>query len=316
MRYTVRTRRHLVLSLAAVLLALAGGVILGSGALSGVAVSGLRGEKGDLQDRVEALDRDNAALTERLAAADSFDSQMAGRIVRDTLSGKSVLIFRTPDANAADIDALAGLVGQAGGSVAGEVDLTDQFVAANASEKLVTVVNSPILPAGTQLDTALTDPGAQTGDLLGLTLLVDRDPEAVPVDDGARDTVLTALRDTGFLAYDGPVAAADTAVVVTGGALADDAGNQGATVARFAAALAQHGSAAVLVGRDGSATGVSAVALVRGDPALASAVTTVDDVGSAAGRITTVLALEALAGGSPPAAYGVGQGATAVTVGK
>lgn len=296
------------------LLALAGGVILGSGALSGTAVSGLRGEKGDLQDRLGALGGEKSELTDRLSAADEFDAQMAGRIVGDSLNGKSVVIFRTPDADAADVDALTGLIGRAGGSVAGTIGMTSQFVEANAGEKLITVVNSPILPAGTRLDTGLTDPDAQAGDLLGIALLLNDDPAAVPVDQTARDTVLTALRNTGFLSYQDQVRAADTAVVITGGGLSDDAGNQGATVARFTAALAPHGSAVVLAGRDGSADGIAAVALTRGDPALARAVTTVDDIGSAAGRITTVLALQAMISGAPPAAYGVGQGATAVTV--
>lgn len=296
------------------LLALAGGVILGSGVLSGTAVTGLRGEKGDLEDRLGALTGENETLTERLLAADQFDSQLAGRMVRDALSGKTVVVFRTPDADAGDLDGVTALIGQSGGSVTATIGLTREFVEANAGEKLATVVNSPILPPGARLDTALTDPAAQAGDLLGIALLLKADPAAVPVDDTARDTVLAALRDTGFLDYPDQVRAADTAVIVTGGALGEDAGNQGASVARFAAALARHGSGTVLAGRDGSDTGVSAVALTRADPALARAVTTVDDIGTAAGRITTVLALQAMLGGAPPAGYGIGQGATAVTV--
>ncbi len=54
-----------------------------------------------------------------------------------------------------------------------------------------------------------------------------------------RQTVLTALRDTGFLTYDDPhIGAANTALIVTGGGLGEDGGNRGATMARFAAGLA------------------------------------------------------------------------------
>ena len=113
--------------------------------------------------------------------------------------------------------------------------------------------------------------------------------------------MLAALRDTGFLTYGDRPRAADTAVVVTGGALPEDAGNQGLTVARFAAALAPHGSGIVLAGRDGSATGVSAVAVARGDAALANAVTTVDDIGRESNRISTVLTLQTMIGGPAPA---------------
>ena len=302
-----------MLSLAAVFLALAVGVVLGARVLTGPMTAGLRVGGADLKNQVAALHQENDALNQRLSAADQFDAQMSDRIVRGALTGKSVVIVRAPDAADDDVDAIAGLVAVAGGSVTGTIGLTPEFVGANSGEKLRSVVNSPVLPAGAALNTALVDPAAQSGDLVGIALLINRDPKVAPVDDEARDTVLSALRDTGFLTYD-RVAPADTAVVVTGGGLADDAGNQGSTVAHFAAGLAPHGSGVVLAGRDGSASGVSAVALARADAALAGAVTTVDDVGAANGRITVILALQAMISGAPPAKYGVGEGAAAVTV--
>lgn len=310
----MKSRRRLALSLAAVFVALAVGFVLGARVLSGPMESVLRADKGDLQQQVDALANEKNALAERLSAADDFDSRMAERIVRGALDGKSVVLFRTPDADDADVDGIARLIAQAGGSVTGAIGLTREFVEANSGEKLRSVVNSPIVPAGTQLNTALVDEGSQAGDLLGIALLINRDPAIVPVDDAARETVLAALRDTGFLTFDSGVGAADTAVIVTGGALAQDAGNQGATVARFAAGLAPHGSGTVLAGRDGSASGVSAVAVARADPVLSGAVTTVDDIDAESGRITSVLALQAMNAGGPPGSYGVGAGAASVTV--
>ncbi|MGK2865185.1 MAG: copper transporter, partial [Mycobacterium sp.] len=174
------------------------------------------------------------------------------------------------------------------------------------------VVNSPIVPAGRQLSTESVDQGSQAGDLVGIAVLQGKQP-AVP--DDQRETVLATLRDTGFLTYDTePVGAADTAVIITGGSLGDDAGNRGATVARFAAGLAPHGSGTVLAGRDGSATGTAAVAVARSDAALSEAVSTVDDVDLVSGRITTALALSDLLRGAQSGRYGIGQGATSVTV--
>lgn len=306
--------RHVVLTLAAAFFALAIGVVLGARLLSDPVVSGLRGDKGDLQELVDKAADQNGELNRRLDAADEFDAAMSARIVRDSLAGKSVLLVRTPDATDGNVEAITRTIGQAGGTVTGTITLSTEFVAANSAEKLRSVVNSPIVPPGAALNSALTDPGAQAGDLLGLTLLNSRQPDAAPVDDAARDTVLTTLRDTGFISYGDRVTPADTAVVVTGGALPEDAGNQGATVARFAAALATHGYGTVLAGSDGSATGVSAIAVARSDAALKGAVTTVDDAGITDGRITTVLALQSLISGAPPAHYGTGPGATAVTV--
>ncbi|MDA2992043.1 MAG: copper transporter, partial [Actinomycetota bacterium] len=241
----MKSRRRFVLSLAAVFVALAVGFVLGARMLSGPMESVLRADKGDLQQQVEVLDDDNRMLAERLSAANDFDIRMAERIVREALTGKSVALFRTPDAEDADVDGVTRLIRQAGGSVTGTIGLTQEFVDANSEEKLRSVVNSPIVPAGTQLNTALVDEDAQAGDLLGIALLINRDPAIAPVGDDARDTVLAALRDTGFLTYDGRLGAADMAIIVTGGVLAEDAGNQGATVARFAAGLAPHGSGTV-----------------------------------------------------------------------
>lgn len=310
----ISLRTHAI-SLAAVFLALAIGVALGSGLLSNTVLSGLRADKNDLQNEINTLNGDKNALNEKLNAAAEFDAQMSPRILRDTMAEKSVVLFRTPNAADEDVEAVADLVGVAGGTVTGTVVLTQEFVSANSAAKLLSVVNSPIVPAGQQLNTASVDQGAQAGDLLGIALLTNEDPEAPPVDDAQRDTVLTTLRDTGFITYrDQHIGAANTAVIVTGGALGEDAGNRGATVARFAGGLAQHGSGTVLAGRDGSASGTAAVGVTRSDAALAKAVSTVDAVDTERGRITTVLALNARINGQQPGQYGMGPGASSVTV--
>jgi len=298
-----------------VFLALAVGVFLGSGVLSDTLLSGLRAEKQDLHKQITTLTDQRNAVNEKLGAADEFDTQMSGRMVHDALAGKSVVLIRTPDADNDDVAAMSRIIGQAGGSVTGTIALTQQFVDANSAEKLRSVVNSTIVPAGSQLSTTMVDQGSQAGDLLGIALLINRKPEIKPADDAQRDTVLAAMRDTGFLTYQGDhIGAANTAVVITGGALGDDAGNQGSTVARFAAAMAPHGAGTVLAGRDGSAGGTAAVAVARADAGMAADVTTVDDISAESGRITAVLALQNLINGVPAGKFGIGPGASSITV--
>lgn len=307
--------RHHAISLAAVFLALAIGVVLGSGLLSDSMLSGIRAEKKDLRSQISELNDEKNALNEKLSAIDGFNSLVAGRIVHDTLVGKSVVVFATPDADRSDVEALSRITRLAGGTVTGTVSLSQEFVDANSAEKLRSVVTASVLPAGAQLNPALVDQGSQAGDLLGIAMLINRDPARKPADDAQRETVLAALRDTGFLDYgDQRFGAADTALVVTGGGLGEDAGNRGTTVARFAAALAPHGSGTVLAGRDGSATGTAAVAVARADAATTAVISTVDDIDTESGRITAVLGLGELAGGGHPGQYGIGPGATAVTV--
>jgi hypothetical protein len=311
----ISLRQH-ALSLAAVFLALAVGVVLGSGFLSDTLLSSLRDEKRDLYTQISGLNDQKNAMNEKLAAANNFDNQLVGRIVHDALGGKSVVVFRTPDARDDDVAAVSKFIGQAGGTVTGTVSLTQEFVDANSAEKLRTVVNSSILPAGQQLSTKLVDQGSQAGDLLGIAMLINTNPATPPVDDTQRDTVLASLRDTGFITYQPAdhLGASNAALVVTGGGLPQDAGNQGVSVARFSAALAPHGSGTLLAGRDGSATGGAAVAVTRADAGMNSAISTVDDIDAAPGRITAVLGLHDLINGGHVGQYGTGHGATSITV--
>jgi hypothetical protein len=306
--------RHHAISLAAVFLALAIGVVLGSGFLSDTLLSGLRDDKRQLQERIDELEQHNNTLNEKLNAASEFDTAMAGRIIQGMLGGKSVVIFRTPDAPDGVVDALVRLIGGAGGTLTGTVGLTQQFVDANAAEKLQSVVASSIAPTGTKLSTTSVDQGSQAGDLLGIALQINKDPAAPPIDEMQRQTVLAALRQTGFITFSDGITAAHTALVVTGGRMSDDAGNAGPTVARFAAALSPHGAGTIVAGTDGSASGTSAIAVVRADPGMAGSVTTVDDADIESGRITVILALHDLISGGRAAQYGTGQGAQALTV--
>jgi hypothetical protein len=313
----ISLRQHAI-SLAAVFLALAVGVVLGSGFLSDTLLSGLRDESRNLHAQINTLNDRNNVLSEKLGSANAFDAQMAGRMVHEALTGKSVVLFRTPDAKDDDVDGVSKIVGQAGGAVTGTVSLTQEFVDANSAEKLRSVVNSSIVPAGAQLSTKLVDQGSQAGDLLGIALLINRDPAVATVDDAQRDTVLAALRDTGFITFKASggdrIGAANAAVLITGGALGDDAGNQGVSVARCAAALAPHGSGVLLAGRDGSSTGTAAVSVARADAAATSAISTVDDVDAESGRITAVLGTADLVNGGRTGQYGVGHGTTGLTV--
>ncbi|CAM3936105.1 copper transporter [Mycobacterium senriense] len=311
----ISLRQH-ALSLAAVFLALAVGVVLGSGFLSDTLLSSLRDEKRDLNTQISGLNDQKNVLNEKLSAANNFDTQLAGRMVHDALGGKTVVVFRTPDATDDDVAAVSKFVGQAGGTVTGTVSLTQEFVEANSAEKLQTVVNSSVLPAGQQLSTKLVDQGSQAGDLMGIALLANANPAVPAVDDVQRNTVLAALRDTGFITYQATdhMGAANAALVVTGGSLPPDAGNKGVSVARFSAALAPHGSGTLLAGRDGSATGGAAVAVTRADAGMNSAVSTVDDADAAPGRITAVLGLHDLLSGGHAGQYGTGHGATSITV--
>lgn len=310
----ISLRQHAI-SLVAVFLALAVGVVLGSGLLSGTVTSSLRDDKTDLQNQVNALETDKNALGERLNAADGFDAAVAGRVVGGTLTDRSVVVVTTPDADPGDVDAVTRSVSDAGAAVTGRVGLTESFVSASSGDDLRTRITN-VVPAGSQLRTGAVDQGSLAGDLLGTVLLLNADsatPQSTPEE---LALALDTLRSGGFITYDdGAVAPAQLAVVVTGTAENSvDDGNKGAIVARFAGALDSRGAGTVLAGRPGSATGNGPIAVVRADAGLSAGLSTVDDIDRQSGRITVALALsEQLAGEA--GRYGTGPNATAVTVG-
>src|SRR6476646_1627958 len=92
----ISMRQHAI-SIAAIFLALAIGVVLGSGMLSSGLLSGLRDDKADLQNEIEDLNQQSNQLQQQLNSADGFDAAVGGRVVRDSLAGRTVVVITAPD---------------------------------------------------------------------------------------------------------------------------------------------------------------------------------------------------------------------------
>ncbi len=300
-------RQHAV-SIIAVFLALALGLFLGSGFI-GDRMNALTGTD---RDRIGTLQDENDTLSTRTGNDAAFQKAITGRLVKGALDKRSVLLVTAPNAADADVESLTTLVNEAGGTVSGQLALSDALVRDESASKLRTIVDQSI-PSGAQLRVQYTDSGSRLGDLLGVTLL-KRDGQR-PASESDRGTVLSALREGGFLEFPhGSITPADLVVVVTGDGLPEDSGAQGQLIGRFAAAMTARGAGGVLVGRTGSAEGGSPIGVVRSDPSLGNAVSTVDNLGQETGRITTILALQEEQHGRT-GAYGTAQGATVITVG-
>jgi len=285
--------RHHIVSLSAVFLALALGLVLGATSVSNGLLSGLRSDKSGLQQNVGTLESDRNALRSQLNSGNGFDSAIAPLALRGILDQRSVVIFTAPDANSGDRDALVKLIGQAGGSVSGQVALTPAFVnPANADQLRSTITN--VIPAGIQLPTGAVDSGSLAGALLGSVTLLDAKTAKPRTTPAALAVAVQALQAGGFVGAGGPaVAPGQLGVVLTGGAVTGDgAGDRASTVARFAAALDRASAGVVLAGRGGSAEGNGPIGVARADADVTAAVTTVDNVDTAAGQITTVLGLQ------------------------
>ncbi|WP_280317018.1 copper transporter [Nocardia wallacei] len=297
-------RRHAV-PIAAVLLAVAVGVLLGAQLRGGPSQT-------DRSDRrAGALAAENGELTDRLRSADAFIARSAGRLLGGTLTDRTVLVFTTPDADAADVEAVTRALTTAGAVVGGTVALTDAFVDSGQGDRLRTAITN-MIPAGAQLPTGAVDQGSLAGDLLGTALLTDPGSGQPRSTDQERGLILDTLRGGGFLTAD-TVHPAQLAVVVTGAGARAEENNRGSIVGRFAGGLKGRAAGVVLAGRPGAAAGSGPIAVVRGDSQLGAAVTTVDNVDSEIGRVTTALGLgEQLHG--VIGRYGTGDRASSLTV--
>lgn len=299
----MRSFRYHVVSVCAVLLALAIGVVLGASSLSSTMLGAVSSDRADLNGQVGSLTADRDAARAQQAQSDRALSAAAPGLVAGRLAERSVVLLAAPDAAPEDLDAVSGLVGAAGGHVTGRLGLTDAALAPDRADALRTLVTR-VLPAGVQLPRT-TDPGTLTGALLGSLVTTGRGPASSPAEVG---TAFTALADGGFLAPGAAPAPAQVALVVTGDGPgpAPDATGRAATLAKIAGAVRSGGAGTVVASR--AVTGD--VATVRADPGLGG-VSTVDGVGTTAGRIATVLAAGEQAQGRS-GSYGTAPGATAL----
>ncbi|MBP2324680.1 hypothetical protein JOF56_005065 [Kibdelosporangium banguiense] len=282
--------RYHIISIAAVFLALAVGVLLGSSTLSRTLLSGLSDERGDLAKQVADLQAERNSLNARLTSSDGFAGSIGPLAVRGELDQRTVVLVTTADARPADLDAVKSLIGNAGGSVTGELQLTDAFADPQKADQLRDVVTR-LLPAGLQLPTA-SDPGTLAGGLLGALILINKDTNQAQAKPAEATAALSGLSDGGFVRMPEGLRPAQLAVILTGSSLSGNgASDRASTIARFAAQIDRSGAGAVLAGDTGSAEGSGLIGVVRADTAASSILSTVDNVDLNAGRVATILAL-------------------------
>ncbi|HEY2700901.1 MAG TPA: copper transporter [Pseudonocardiaceae bacterium] len=283
--------RYHVISIGAVFLALALGVVLGSTALSNTLLSGLSGQKNNLAAQVSDLQTQQAGLNGQLTDADQFATGIGPLAVRGALSQRTVALILAPDASQTQANQLGTLITAAGGTVTGTLQLTQNFTDPNQADQLRDLVTR-LIPAGVQLPVA-SDPGTLAGGLIGPLVLLNKTNDAAQASQDSVAAALAGLASGGFVKPGAQIQPAQLALVLTGGAeTGNDPADRAAMLAEFAAEMQRSGAGTVLAGGSGSAGGSGAVGVLRADSANNSIVSTVDDVDTAAGRVTTVLALQ------------------------
>ncbi|SDP07719.1 Copper transport outer membrane protein, MctB [Nakamurella panacisegetis] len=287
--------RYHIVSLAAIFLALALGIVLGATKISSPILSGLQSDKTDLSSQNTQLSSDNTSLTARVASDDKFASSVGNLAVRGTLPNATVVLITTSDADPGDRDAVLSLLARAGAKVTAQIQLTANFSDPSHADDLRTLA-ARVLPTGAKLP-AVSQVGAVAGGLLASVLLTDKDGKATAPAAQAT-SALSALASGGFLQASGTVVPGRLVVVLTGGAVTGGSeADRAAAIGDMAAQLKTAAGGVVVAGRSGSEAATGTVGVVRANTAESAVVSTVDDVDTSSGRLAAVLALVEQNGG-------------------
>ncbi len=302
--------RYHIISLAAAFLALALGIVLGATKISGPLLAGLQGDTQTLSVQRDQLKDENATLAAQVASAEKMAESLGEVAVRGVFQpSPTVVLITTADANSADRDAVLALLNKAGAKVAAQIQLTENFTNPARAQELRSLLTSNI-PAGQKLP-EVDDTGTLAGGLLSLLVVADETGSSKATADQAA-TAISALTSGGFIRVSGPVAAGRLVLVLTGGTVTGGSeGDRAATIASLATQLKTTAHGVLVAGRQGTEVDLTGtVGVIRANTADSAAVSTVDNVDMASGRLSAVLGLAEQDGGGV-GRYGVADSAEA-----
>lgn len=304
-------RYHLV-SLIAVFLALAVGIVVGSTALQPAVESTLHKAESAVKQQIDSVTRQNTTLNQQVGADQAFAQASVGRLVGHLLTGQSVVLVVAPSPDGQLVSGVTSMVTAAGGTVTGQVLLQPQFFDASDSTETKLTALAQSLAAST----GLTPTAPQTGDpvtgqeaaaqVLAAALVTKTAGGGLTATQA--QAVLAGFGQSGYLRVSAgsgggtSLPPATLAVVVAPGTPPSRSDSSPANQALLAVAeqLQSASSGTVLAG---SLTGSGPDSAITAE-ASAGKVSTVDNADSVIGQIVVIQALSELLAGHAPTSYG------------
>ncbi|HLY33216.1 MAG TPA: copper transporter, partial [Jatrophihabitantaceae bacterium] len=161
-------RYHLV-SIIAVFLAVALGIVIGTTALNGPITTDLRNQVNTLKNDRTNLAQQVKSLQGQVNNADAFADTFGSSVVAGTLSKQSVLVVTMPGASSTTRDGVLHEITAAGGKIAGNIALTPNYIDQRRSSDIISLVTTD-QPNGLTLPLT-NDPAALGAALLSYVLL-------------------------------------------------------------------------------------------------------------------------------------------------
>ncbi|GII87645.1 hypothetical protein Ssi03_56350 [Sphaerisporangium siamense] len=303
--------RYHIVSIVAIFLALAIGIVLGSTVLNAPLVAStekvtaqLRGNNAELQDRI-------VLAQTRGGASDTFVADRLPQLVQGALAGERVVVVEAPGADTKLREPVEKVLADAGAVISGRVTLTEKYLTtgpATAVEQLATVTGPT--PSIFPSDATPYDKAAAM--LAGAIVTTDRTQAGK--ENPAAAGVLDGFERDGLVSLEGEPGKRATLALLMAPASAyegKEAEAQTAAVVALATGLDTVSEGAVVAGIVPTSTAAGVIAAVRADAEAASDVSTVDNADMAFGKAAVVYALrEQVAGDTGQ--YGLASDAAAI----
>jgi Copper transport outer membrane protein, MctB len=308
--------RYHIVSLVAVFLALALGIVVGSTVLQEGTVSVLRATGERVRQESEKNSRENVALKQDISRLQTFGAAVLPELVQNRLKGRSVVLVDTDQVDGGLRDGVRKVLEDAGAEVEGQITFANDRLALGADADRAALGRLLAVDAGA--------PDVLRGELVRRLATRLATPSAIPQDDNQRASdMLTSLQDADFLAdlkLSRPLAAgADPfprqgslfvllgpSAAATATAVAPDA-----FLVPLADQLSARTGAPVAGGEAAAVPGpTSWITALRNNRAVSRRVSGIDSVDTVYGQLALVQALQGSLQQLPAGQYGTKDGAS------
>jgi hypothetical protein len=185
--------RYHIVSLVAVFLALALGIVVGSTVLQEGTVSALRATSQEVRQRSEENRTENLILKQEISRLQTFGTAVLPELVQDRLKGRSVVLVDTDKVDSGLRDGVRKVLEDAGANVDGQITFADDRLALGADADRTAMARLLAVEAAA--------PDVVRGELVEKLAARLATSTALPQEDGQRASdMLTGLQDADFLA--------------------------------------------------------------------------------------------------------------------
>ncbi len=318
-------RYHLV-SIVAVFLALAIGIVLGSTELQGPTYNFLSHTTAKLQNQLDQASSQRDAAQQQVSEDELYAQAVEPAVLRDLLTGQRLLIVTEPGAQSSVVSGIMTAASDAGATVTGQINLASKFfdTSGTTQDSLNTTTQAVAQTANITLNTSATYQ-QQAAQLIASEILTTSAGSTSAGSPGSQSaggdqavnagTMLQAYAESQFLSTTGqPATPATLAIVVTPqNAPSDGTADQlDQVLIPLVQELAAKSSATVVVGSSSGSGAGSPIAVLRSN-SVSNQVSTVDDADLVSGQTVAIQALAARLTTDKVGSYGfTANGATAI----